>query len=885
MRWTQDLIASSWREIRQRGWLDGSNLLTTEGFKEAAKRLTVHELNTIETLYEEARYDLDDFRSPIQGSLARTALLYVKDGTLPAAHLDVFSDEMWSSWVRAAWHIYANFIDDPTWAPFVNALPSSAAAAVMARNTQYQGAFRYSESHRRYLIEHLGGDSTEAGRSAADWFVFHSEFLAKGGLEACLAKMHDGTLCSKLLLVIDSISKNRDPKEASGLVVDALKLARGKRLFENYIFDWILGIAFYRDRANPVIKKRLKAISDVRKYQDAKTYGGIWWAASVALNSDGLKSVAIDADFYGWYNGIAPQAMSFALTAMNFKLLDSPQCLGKIDLDAFLKSEPLFALEYFRLTGKKRAHQALAEAFGFEGLLSEYVEKPEWEMVLERLLTRESLRKRPKAATSEAADGPKARIVYVVCTNPPTLREIRVQKRKSAAGAWSKGLEGMTETDIAAAHAVKSFRPWPSARETLMLNEGEFFWALAGAQNVFDEASGDRVEIVKMPLQIEVKKISEGWWRFASSVDGCYSPEEGSIAYRGLPDGRIAVTRLSDEDAGLLGDVKDIAFPPEAENGLTDFLEMLSQSRTVMSPLLKNSKAFAKKAGSCVITLRLHPTNDDWYGAEALVHPVPGAELACEPGRGLADLAVSVKGAVEKVERHLKKEKDNFKALEARLQPLEPYRSGDFSWEVDTAGCLKLLEAVREGAEAGESVALEWPEGVKLSVSKAPIFADSLSLDIRRLGNWFEVEGSVKLDKKSSLSIAELLERIRAAESPEALGGFIRLSDKEYVALSESLKKQLARLDGFAQAGKAAASRCRLSTPSSLKTSRAKASRSTPTRASGAFLTALRPRSASRRRCPRACARNCAPIRSRALSGFRASRTGATGRFWPTTWA
>lgn len=144
----------------------------------------------------------------------------------------------------------------------------------------------------------------------------------------------------------------------------------------------------------------------------------------------------------------------------------------------------------------------------------------------------------------------------------------------------------MTETDIAAAHAVRSCRLWPSARETLTLKGGKFFWALAGAQNVFDEETGARIDIVKMPLRIEVQKMSNGSWRFASSVDECSSPDDGRLACQALPDGRIAVTQLSDEDAGLLLDVQNIIFPPEAEGGRTDFLEKLSQSTTVISPLL-----------------------------------------------------------------------------------------------------------------------------------------------------------------------------------------------------------------------------------------------------------------------------------------------------------
>ena len=92
---------------------------------------------------------------------------------------------------------------------------------------------------------------------------------------------------------------------------------------------------------------------------------------------------------------------------------------------------------------------------------------------------------------------------------------------------------------------------------------------------------------------------------------------------------------------------------------LTKILERLSTRMPVMSELLKNSEVLAKQKGDSRITLQISPA-DDGFAVRAVVRPVAGAAVVCEPGKGLEYLAVGVAGNPVQVARSLKKEKAAF---------------------------------------------------------------------------------------------------------------------------------------------------------------------------------------------------------------------------------
>ena len=121
------------------------------------------------------------------------------------------------------------------------------------------------------------------------------------------------------------------------------------------------------------------------------------------------------------------------------------------------------------------------------------------------------------------------------------------------------------------------------------------------------------------------------------------------------------------------------------------------------------------------------------------------------------------------------------------LSVFDDDQTDDDEWFLDMAQCLELLERLRT---ASDICFVEWPQGVKMRVVRQLITPDKLTLKISSAGQWFELEGDVKIGDKEKIKVAQLLELLRTAS-----GNFIRLSDDEYVALSEQLRRHLQAID------------------------------------------------------------------------------------------
>ena len=61
---------------------------------------------------------------------------------------------------------------------------------------------------------------------------------------------------------------------------------------------------------------------------------------------------------------------------------------------------------------------------------------------------------------------------------------------------------------------------------------------------------------------------------------------------------------------------------------------------------------------------------------------------------------------------------------------------------------------------------MAWPKGEAMSI-RHHASAGGLSLKIRDQGDWFGIEGSVKLDSGRVMDLREMLDRIAASESPD----------------------------------------------------------------------------------------------------------------------
>jgi len=139
-------------------------------------------------------------------------------------------------------------------------------------------------------------------------------------------------------------------------------------------------------------------------------------------------------------------------------------------------------------------------------------------------------------------------------------------------------------------------------------------------------------------------------------------------------------------------------------------------------------------------------------------------------------------------------EKQNAESVAVFLEDLGNAKGNMFVSEdnscftVSISQMLALMEYVRANPDLSS---MEWAEGERMKLFAAPKAA-SWNVGLHSVGGWFEVEGSVTIDEQAKMSVAKIISLIGNGKS-----NYIRLSDNEYLRLTDSLRKQLAKLEAL----------------------------------------------------------------------------------------
>ena len=670
------------------------------------------------------------------------------------------------------------------------------------------GLYEYLRSSRPNRdVKELWGDegikiflasfkSAETGAAVHDWFLFQEEFLVHGNPRAVLAKTR-GSAWSHALEGIVALAEKNDPTAALAAFEKALKIYRGgrKRLFdEDPELNWFYGITLYLNREDPKVIRKMTQLLGLKKVAETNDFDalkillkhGLSQEIPLLLINDMARHADLTLDQPG--SSLSALLTIIALYAFrheqNYVLPVRPSRLSSV-WGAFCAE----AARAFR--DEKEAEYA--EKFRMPALLPRYEKKAPWEMLLERL---EGLGKTAEAVKKTAATGAARTAVAYLWDRRSRELTLRLRKTKDDGLTWSKGApltisafakghEAMDERDLRVAQAV--YHPYEK-KNLWAIDIYDAFPELIGCKRVFDAADPDRrLDVVEEPFSLFVTEGEEGYAVHSNLSDDFHGGLSCDVQDR--PDGAVVVVRPSKEEREIVKATEGerFTFPHEAKTRLTKYLETLSNRTPVLSDLLKQSKSLEKKKGDARITFRVRPEGDR-FRITAMVRPLAKERLVCRPGLGEEAVAFNVQGKALQVVRDLKTEAKNWQTMEAALAALDDVREEDTGWNAPLRETLELLDAVR--AHPKEAV-LEWPEGEKVVVRHSPLSFDNFELSLTSLGSWFEMKGGAKLDDRSVLTVADLLNRIRSAE-----GNFIRLSDKEYVALTDSFRRALERLEG-----------------------------------------------------------------------------------------
>ena len=633
-----------------------------------------------------------------------------------------------------------------------------------------------------------------------DSYLFNYELLLTGRMDEVLSKMAPNGDYWHQLSAIRMVHEGRN-NDAYEKLAEEMK-REDVEMFEEPLTCFAYGIAMGLTD-NPKARKEAEKLMKSRKLKGEDFCYAMLLALHHYVRGDAAEFVKVFPlnhckDKMNWYLAV--------LFLTHYQILDTP-------ISSITPPENLVmteGYEYLRLLyaddfkPMMEIADKLREQTGLKNGLLPRVKKTErWERVIDQLMKSHSHvalktgKQRPVIMEME-------RVAYVVNTRYYEVQP-KLQKSKDGGITWSKGrnialrsfnigLEPcMNAQDRRVASLVNSYSEGWYGQVRYELEGAKVIAALVGCQSVYDAVTDQRIDIVEEPIQLTVRQAAGGFI-VRSNVD-LKNMETGGVCVTHQGDKQLTVINVSSQQKKTLELLSEIGtFPKESQKRLTELLKALSSDFTVMSPLLKHADSMKHVEASALIAVQIAPTDQQLFTVSLAVKPFGTHPPYQKPGQGIEIVSTTIDGEQVQAERDMKAEKKNLEKVRQMMSGYdeEPYGTGD-RWTLDTAECLSLLESLRTKNDVAYA---EWPQGVRMRVSRPMITPDRLNLKISSAGQWFELEGDVSIGDKEKMKMADLMERLRQAD-----GNFIRLGDDEYIALSEQLRRQLQAIDQMLTGG------------------------------------------------------------------------------------
>ena len=431
----------------------------------------------------------------------------------------------------------------------------------------------------------------------------------------------------------------------------------------------------------------------------------------------------------------------------------------------------------------------LRDDFGGEPLLSRIRYKQPWELLIEELT--------PHAERDNTKEDRQARVSYLITGFDKV--EPREQNRLQS-GAWGagkrmtierfkKGADYMDDTDRQIANTAD--------RWDYDLDLDRVLPYLIGSDRVYTGWRAPYMPVTideeKPYLMIERTKTAFTLKSNIGSVDLSMP-----VVWRKDSETHYTVITMTERQRSYYQKLLAMgSFPLEAEEQLRQFLPKVSDVVEVHSDLVEGGTTLEHRDGSPLLCLQALPQEgvSGVYSVWCMARPLTDGKTLLDPGHGLNPCVAEQDGVRYQVTRDIKGERANLELLRTFIgdNDLTDFDAdelfiGRTPVDLNAEGLLMLMDFVRE--HSGHFF-MEWPEGGQLNLKAAQPSAWNVSL--RSKSGWFEVEGEIPIDDETVLTVGQLLQLV--AESPRK--GFIRLNDTDFLALSDRLRKQLARLESL----------------------------------------------------------------------------------------
>lgn len=443
--------------------------------------------------------------------------------------------------------------------------------------------------------------------------------------------------------------------------------------------------------------------------------------------------------------------------------------------------------------------EELINLYGSAPMLTSIRRKEGWEWVIDDVL--QQVGEETEVMQSSKAVR-KERLIYVIFDRD---REVQPMTQ-----SWLKSERWGAPKNMSMKKFIECAFPYADDTDRKMANlcriknsDGYYYVCWPSVEEVADILVGcDRVYLstdfdYSKPV---IFQREEPYLKFVTKPDSSIAVESNVDVDSSFADGEVTTVRkgskgvyevitLSPRQAVVVKKLLELKkFPKGSQEQVKLMLTRLEEIIDVRSPLL-DSKSIPNIDGSTSICARIKPVNGMAYTVNFMVHLVPGGSAYCYPGEGRAVVYDTVDGMNVRVKRNIQGEINAYHELVYELPFIEEDSSDNgFTFSMSIDDVLDLIEFAKDSS--GRLV-VEWEEGKGLSVSRAT--PSSWNVGLKSHNGWFEIEGEVRVDESTVMTMTQLLEIIGNSK-----GRYVRLSDTDYLEISGKLRKQLERIDALA---------------------------------------------------------------------------------------
>ena len=442
--------------------------------------------------------------------------------------------------------------------------------------------------------------------------------------------------------------------------------------------------------------------------------------------------------------------------------------------------------------GLPRQLAELHQSAGLQPLVNLYQRQESWQHALTAL----SLLKPGKPAVG--ATTPKtSRLAWLISLAPYMNKVEPREQKRGAKGQWSKGravalkrlvdegdaMDFLCEQDrqairmIQMSHAYYGSVAYELPAELALprlVGHPALYWSDAPDVRI-DLHSGQP----SLRLQVQGEQIS------IHLEPAGIGEQDGLMLHKETPTRLVLypVSRELQQIADIVGD--GLSVPQSAKAQLVEAIGAIAPLLPIHSDIPELAGHLDSLPADATLYAHLLPLQAG-LRLQLLVRPLAEGSWF-RPGHGAENLLGERDGKAIQVCRELNAERQMLQQVLDACPGLALAESDGQEWQLEQPeDALQVLSELH--ALDNRQLQCVWPEGERMRIKAKPGIGQ-LKLGLKQQGDWFMLQGEIRLDDGKVLQLRQLLELLKA--SP---GRFLKLNEHDWLALSNELHKRLSEL-------------------------------------------------------------------------------------------